>query len=168
MKKHSKLIVSVIGVLVILIVVLTGSKTYESHEQPSHSIGVHRSTNKDSKKDDGIKAKKSKNNSENDSKDTNTEEQSSEGSSSTQPQEDADPQEVGTALYKYVFDTDDDPEYCQQDGDKWDVGQGTADSTIPFQINGDTVTYWTQKDGEATVDGKNQENTISISELLGD
>ena len=33
MKKHSKLIVSVIGVLVILIVVLTGSKTYESHEQ---------------------------------------------------------------------------------------------------------------------------------------
>lgn len=79
----------------------------------------------------------------------------------------ADPEEIGIALYQHVFNTDDEPEYCEQSDGKWNVGQGTADSTIPFTINGDTVTYWTQKDGEATANGKNQENTISIDSLLG-
>lgn len=90
---------------------------------------------------------------------------SNKSSSNENSSDNVDPKEIGTKIYQLVFHTDEDPEYCEKDGGKYYVGQGSADSTIPFVINGDQVTYWTQDPNQITADGKNDEHTISINDL---
>lgn len=80
----------------------------------------------------------------------------------------ADPDEIGKAVYARVFPSEQ-VDSVEQDGDSYYVSNEyhSADSTVEFQINGDKVTYWTQADGDATADGKNDAHTVSIKDLLG-
>ncbi len=93
---------------------------------------------------------------------------SSESSSSATFSSSADPDEIGRAVYKLVFPSEE-VNSVEQDGDSYYVSNEyhSADSTIRFQINGDKVTYWTQAAGDTTADGHNEEHTVSISSLLG-
>lgn len=102
---------------------------------------------------------------DNDDSTTGSESSSSASSSSTSS---ADPDEIGRAVYKLVFPSEE-VDSVEQDGDSYYVSNEyhSADSTIRFQINGDKVTYWTQAAGDTTADGHNEEHTVSISSLLG-
>ena len=102
---------------------------------------------------------------DNDDSTTGSESSSSATSSSTSS---ADPDEIGRAVYKLVFPSEE-ADSVEQDGDSYYVSNEyhSADSTIRFQINGDKVTYWTQAAGDTTADGHNEEHNVSISSLLG-
>ena len=93
---------------------------------------------------------------------------SSSNSDSDSSSTSADPDKIGKAVYARVFPSEQ-VDSVEQDGDKYYVSNEyhSADSTIPFQINGDKVTYWTQADGDTTADGKNDAHTVSIKDLLG-
>lgn len=93
---------------------------------------------------------------------------SSSNSDSDSSSTSADPDEIGKAVYARVFPSEQ-VDSVEQDGNKYYVSNEyhSADSTIPFQINGDKVTYWTQADGDTTADGKNDAHTVSIKDLLG-
>lgn len=93
---------------------------------------------------------------------------SSNGSNNSSSSTSADPDEIGKAVYARVFPSEQ-VDSVEQDGDSYYVSNEyhSADSTVKFQINGDTVTYWTQADGDTTADGKNDAHTVSIKDLLG-
>lgn len=93
---------------------------------------------------------------------------SSSNSDSDSSSTSADPDEIGKAVYARVFPSEQ-VDSVEQDGDSYYVSNEyhSADSTVKFQINGDTVTYWTQADGDTTADGKNDAHTVSIKDLLG-
>lgn len=93
---------------------------------------------------------------------------SSSSSDSDSSSTSADPDEIGKAVYARVFPSEQ-VDSVEQDGDSYYVSNEyhSADSTVEFQINGDKVTYWTQADGDATADGKNDAHTVSIKDLLG-
>lgn len=93
---------------------------------------------------------------------------SSSNSNSDSSSTSADPDEIGKAVYARVFPSEQ-VDSVEQDGDSYYVSNEyhSADSTVEFQINGDTVTYWTQADGDTTADGKNDAHTVSIKDLLG-
>lgn len=93
--------------------------------------------------------------------------QSDDNSDSSNDDPSADPDAIGRAIYARVFPSET-VDTVEQDSDRYYVSNEyhSADSTIPFQINGDTVTYWTQTDSDITADGKNDAHTVSISELL--
>ena len=93
---------------------------------------------------------------------------SSSSSDSDSSSTSADPDEIGKAVYARVFPSEQ-VDSVEQDGDSYYVSNEyhSADSTVEFQINGDNVTYWTQADGDATADGKNDAHTVSIKDLLG-
>ena len=93
---------------------------------------------------------------------------SSSNSDSDSSSTSADPDKIGKAVYARVFPSEQ-VDSVEQDGDKYYVSNEyhSADSTIPFQINGDKVTYWTQADGDTIADGKNDAHTVSIKDLLG-
>lgn len=93
---------------------------------------------------------------------------SSDSSNSSSSSTSADPDEIGKAVYARVFPSEQ-VDSVEQDGDSYYVSNEyhSADSTVEFQINGDKVTYWTQADGDATADGKNDAHTVSIKDLLG-
>lgn len=93
---------------------------------------------------------------------------SSSNSDSDSSSTSADPDEIGKAVYARVFPSEQ-VDSVEQDGDSYYVSNEyhSADSTVEFQINGDTVTYWTQADGDTTADGKNDAHTVSIKDLLG-
>jgi hypothetical protein len=95
-------------------------------------------------------------------------ESSSSAASSSSSTSSADPDEIGRAVYKLVFPSEE-VDSVEQDGDSYYVSNEyhSADSTIRFQINSDKVTYWTQAAGDTTADGHNEEHTVSISSLLG-
>lgn len=90
------------------------------------------------------------------------------GPATSNTSQSADPDEIGRAIYSRVFPSEE-VDSVEKDGDRYYVSNEyhSADSTIPFQINGDTVTYWTQADGDTTADGQNEAHTISIDDLLG-
>lgn len=92
----------------------------------------------------------------------------SDSSSASSSSASADPNEIGRAIYRRVFPSEE-VDSVEQDGDSYVVSNEyhSAESTIKFQINGDTVTYWTQAAGDTTADGHNEEHTVSISDLLG-
>lgn len=79
-----------------------------------------------------------------------------------------DPDEIGRAVYARVFPSEQ-VDSVEKDGDSYYVNNEyhSADSTVEFQINGDTVTYWTQSGGDTTADGKNDAHTVKIEDLLG-
>lgn len=112
-----------------------------------------------------MKQQDEKNNSSNGA--TTDSNQSDDNSDSSNDNPSADPDAIGRAIYARVFPSET-VDTVEQDGDRYYVSNEyhSADSTIPFQINGDTVTYWTQADGDITADGKNDAHTVSISELL--
>ena len=93
---------------------------------------------------------------------------SSSNSDSDSSSTSADPDEIGKAVYARVFPSEQ-VDSVEQNGDSYYVSNEyhSADSTVEFQINGDTVTYWTQADGDTTADGKNDAHTVSIKDLLG-
>ena len=99
----------------------------------------------------------------------NASDRSSSDSSSSSNDNNADPDEIGRAIYSRVFPSEQ-VDSVEQDGDSYYVSNEyhSADSTIRFQINGDSVTYWTQGDGDSTADGQNEAHTISVSDLLGE
>ena len=90
------------------------------------------------------------------------------GPATSDASQSADPDEIGRAIYSQVFPSEE-VDSVEKDGDRYYVSNEyhSADSTIPFQINGDTVTYWTQADGDTTADGQNEAHTVSIDDLLG-
>ena len=92
----------------------------------------------------------------------------SDSSSASSSSMSADPDEIGRAIYSRVFPSEE-VDAVEQDGDSYLVSNEyhSVGSTIKFQINGDTVTYWTQAAGDTTADGDNEEHTVSISDLLG-
>lgn len=92
----------------------------------------------------------------------------SDSSSASSSSTSADPDEIGRAIYSRVFPSEE-VDAVEQDGDSYLVSNEyhSVGSTIKFQINGDTVTYWTQAAGDTTADGDNEEHTVSISDLLG-
>lgn len=90
------------------------------------------------------------------------------GPATSDASQSADPDEIGRAIYSQVFPSEE-VDSVEKDGDRYYASNEyhSADSTIPFQINGDTVTYWTQADGDTTADGQNEAHTVSIDDLLG-
>lgn len=90
------------------------------------------------------------------------------GPSTNDSSQSTDPDEIGRAVYSRVFPSEE-VDSVEKDGDRYYVSNEyhSADSTVPFQINGDTVTYWTQGDGDTTADGPNEAHTVSIDDLLG-
>lgn len=82
--------------------------------------------------------------------------------------QDVDPDEIGKTVYARVFPSEQ-VDSVEKEGDSYYVSNEyhSADSTVEFQINGDTVTYWTQSGDDTTASGKNDAHTVKIKDLLG-